>query len=390
MKLLLAVHDIGTRGGMEVQLAHLAEGLAAAGHQVRLVSVRSFADTDQEPASRLHDSAVQLAHLGATGRWSKVASLGRLRRLAQRSDVVHCTGWDASLWGRLAAILARRPVIVSEHSPGRQYQVSPAGAPRGGWIASHNRALDRFTAVTVMCAEWQRDMLEREGVARRKLICIPNGVPVNELRKRARIGTTRAQLGIPTDAKVLAQVARFVPQKRQLLALETTARLRRVLGDVRIVFAGEGPELATVRHAAEARGADWAIFLGRHDNIPSVFALSDLAILPSAGEAMPMAIIEAIAVGVPVIATAVGEVGHVLDRTGAGIHVPAADEEAFYLACRRVLSDEAVHSRLASSALAASAQIDAATMVKRYERVFDGVLRGVDPAALASLAEGTG
>ena len=345
LKLLMVVHDVHARGGMEVQLSHLAAGLAASGHDIRLASIRSRTGAEAPG----FDRRVKIAHLGAVGRRGKVGSLPRLARLARACDAVHCTGWDASLWGRLAAIAARRPVVVTEHSGGREHQVSPSGAARGPWIARHNRVLDRFTAATIVCAEWQRAMLMGEGVAARKLICIPNGVPVRTLRNRAEQGLTRAQLGIPSAAKVLVHVARFVPLKRQLLALETTARLRDDLGDVRIVFAGGGPELDRVRRAAESLRADWAIFLGEHDNVPSIFALADLAVLPSLGEAMPMVVIESIAVGTPVVASDVGDVGGFLERTGTGIHFAVDDQDAFYRACRLVLADPAERERLVAA-----------------------------------------
>jgi glycosyltransferase involved in cell wall biosynthesis len=383
MSVLLVVHNIHIRGGMEVQVAHLADGLAASGHRVRLASIRSTAGGPAPPLDR----RVEVIHLGAHGRLAGIASLRRLARLARTSDLVHCTGWDASLWGRLSAIMARRPVVVSEHSPGREHQVSSTGTPRGRWIGWHNRLLDRYTDVTIICAEWQRAMLQREGVAARKLICVPNGVPVEALRDRVRVGATREQLEIPAGAKVVVLCARFVPQKRQLLALETTARLREELGDIRIVFAGEGPELGRVREAADARGADWATFVGRHENVPSLFALADLAVLPSWGEAMPMAIVEAIAVGTPVVATEVGDVGRLLERTGAGIPVPVDDADAFYRSCRQVLADAAVRERLATAALGAADQIDALTMVRRYERIFDAVVcDAIDPVELSRVA----
>jgi glycosyltransferase involved in cell wall biosynthesis len=185
---------------------------------------------------------------------------------------------------------------------------------------------------------------------------------------------TRITLGIPPTAKVLVHVARFATQKRQILSLETTARLREALGDVRIVFAGNGPQISHVREAAREQGADWAIFLGEHDNVPSLFALSDLAILPSSGEAMPMAIVEAIAIGVPVVATEVGDVSQILKRTGAGICVPVHDAQAFYHSCREVLADATLYKRLAAAAADAAEQIDADAMAERYERVFEAVL----------------
>jgi glycosyltransferase involved in cell wall biosynthesis len=374
LKLLLVVHSIDVRAGMEVQVAHLAGGLVESGHQVCLASIGTREDLQGPRPGPPVDSRVRVVHLGAGSRGEKVAAVRRLARLARASDLVHCTGWDASLWGRLAAIAAQRPVIVAEHTPGRDHQVSSAGAPRQRLIALHNRVLDPFTAHTVICAEWQRGLMRSEGVAARKLVHVPNGVPVAELRERAHADLDRAALGIPESAKLIAHVARFAPQKRQLLALETTARLRESLGDVRIVFAGEGGELERVRAVANERGADWAIFLGRHPNPPAVFGLADLAVLPSSGEALPMVVLEAIAVGTPMVATDVGDVGTVLRSTGAGIAVPVDDPEAFFRACADVLRDDDLRRRLGAAAQDAGADIDAATMVGRYERIFRSVL----------------
>jgi len=373
-RLLLVISNLNTLGGMEAQVAHLAGGLARAGHRVKLVSIRSR-ERAQTGGPEV-DPSVQVVHLGAAGREGQLLALRRLVRLARSAELVHTTGWDASLWGRVAGILAGRPVVMAEHTPGREHQVSPSGAPRGPYIALHNRLLDPFTAATVICAEWQRELLRGEGVAPAKMTYIPNGVPVDLLRRQAGEGLTRAALGIPDEAKVVAHVARFTPQKRQGLTLITVARLREELGDVRAVFAGSGPELERVQAQAADMAADWALFLGRQENVASVFALADLAVLPSSGEAMPMSIIEAIGVGVPIVATDVGDVGRLLERTGAGLHVPADDADAFRRACRDVLADPGLRARLAGAADAARAEVDAGTMVQRYERLFDALLTG--------------
>jgi len=370
-RLLLVVNNINGLGGMEVQLTYLAGGLARLGHHVRLVSIRTR-DGQQGPPV---DDTVEVVHLGASSRNDQPRATAQLFAHARWSDLVHCTGWDASLWGRLAAIAARRPVVVAEHSAGREHQISGSGAPRGQWIARHNRVLDPFTAVTVVCANWQRSVLEGEGVDRRKIAYIPNGVPVARLRDRARHGLTRSDLGIPADAPVLAHVARFRPQKRQQLTLETAEALRATHADLHIVFAGDGPDLEAVRSRAAEMGAGWAHFLGRQDNVPAILRLADAVVLPSVGEAMPMVILEAIAVGVPVVATAVGDVATILERTGAGVHVPPEDTDGFKAACRTLLGDPELRAGLAAAAERARTEIDAATMATRYADLFDVVLR---------------
>jgi len=165
LRVMLVVHDITAVGGMEVQLAYLATGLAEAGHTVRLVSVRSSRRDDRPDL--LLDPRVEVMHLGAVSRLARLGAVPRMAAVARATDVVQCTGWDSTLWGRLAALLARRPVIVADHAGSRQHQRSAKGAPRGRWIALHNRILDRFTATTVICAErrGQRDRTEGAGLS---------------------------------------------------------------------------------------------------------------------------------------------------------------------------------------------------------------------------------
>ncbi len=89
-----------------------------------------------------------------------------------------------------------------------------------------------------------------------------------------------------------------------------------------------------------------------------------------------MAVLEAIAVGVPMVATDVGDVGEVLWTTGAGLVVPPFDDDAFYNACHRVLADDALLSHLAAGAEASRGSIDAAVMVARYDDLIRRLVAG--------------
>lgn len=388
MRLLLLIHDVSVLGGMEIQLVNLANGLAHAGHDVRLVSIRSSRDASRTARELGLRPDVVLLHLGARGRTARATTVGTLARMARRSDVVHCTGWDTSLWGRLAAIAARRPVVVADHAGSRAYQRSSTGASRAGWIALHNRLLDPFTSSTVICAERQREQLLVEGVRDDKIAVIFNGVPVEEMETQARLGFTRASLKIPSDAKVIAHVASFRSMKRQALTLETVAKLRAALDeDVRVVFAGTGPQEERVEALARKMGADWATFLGPQRNVASVFRVADLTVLPSSAEAMPMVILESITMGVPVVASDVGDVASMLESTSAGLCFDPDDHDAFFETARRVLTDGSLHQALAESALAARAEIDAATMVSRYVDVFRRATERQAPAGGDTTAE---
>jgi glycosyltransferase involved in cell wall biosynthesis len=368
---ILLVTNVFGWAGAERQLEHLAAGLARSGHEVFLLAIGGrYVDL-----AELEAAGVRVVALGAAGRLGKLRALGTIARHARRAEVVHCTGWDATLWGRLAAILARRPAVITEHSPGRRSQVdSSDGAAGVGTIALHNRLLDRFTYATVTVGAWQRQMLEAEGVRPASIVHIPNGVPIAALRERAAAGPDRASLGISADALLVAQVARFAPQKRQRATLLALADVRERRGDVELVFVGGGEDEDAVRAEAERIGAGWVRFLGFRDDVAGILRLADLSVLPSSAEGLPMSLIETVAVGTPIVATAVGDVGWFLATTGAGIAVEPGDDAAFTAACERVLGDPELRGELAAAAAAGAGAFDSATMVERYEEVFEAAI----------------
>lgn len=371
--------------GAETQLAHLAVDLKAAGHSVRLLVLGGrTAETEA-----LDAAGVETVALGRDRPATKLAGLPTVVRHARWAEVVHCTGWDGTLWGRLGGIAARRPVLFTEHTPGRDLQITPDGVSRQRAIAAHNRILDRFTYAAIVVGAWQKDLLISEGVRPGSIVHIPNGVPTATLRKEAAAGPRRADLGIPDEARVIVQIARFSPQKGQSVALAAAAALREKLGDVRLLFVGEGEGEPRVRAEVAALGAeDWVSFLGRRDDVPGLFGLADLAVLPSTGEGLPMSLIEAIAIGTPVVATDVGDVGWLLERSGGGIAVPVGDDAAFERACAEVLGDPAVHASLVAAGAAGVGEFDAKLMTRRYEFVFDAAIAGAPVPTVLPSASG--
>ena len=378
-QLLFLVYYIGA-GGMETQLLHLAHGLASRGDDVTIACFDRWIDT-----AWVEEAGVRIVELRPRGRLERMAfATTRLARLARQYDLVHCTGWDASLWGRWAGVVARRPTLMTEHSPGRETQMSnTSGRSRARLIAVHNRLLDPFTYATVAVAGPQLEMLRAEGVSDDKLLVIPNGVPLEPVRAAAASPPARASLGVPEDATVIAHVARFEPQKRQRLTYETVARLRERTGhDLHVLFVGRGDDLkADLERQAARDGASWAHFLGVRDDVAALLGMADLAVLPSSAEALPMVMIEAMAAGTAQVATDVGDVGEVLRRTGAGLVVAPEDIAGFEDACLRALTEPGLADRLAQAGLDASSEFGCDLMVDRYSALFDAALHRHAPVS---------
>jgi glycosyltransferase involved in cell wall biosynthesis len=373
-RILMVTPTIG-RAGAEQQLVHLAIGLARRGDEP-IIACLLDPRRDVRPLLEL---GIRVLSLHRHRPASRVLAIPALIRLARGADVVYCAIWDASLWGRLAALLARRPVVVTEHTPGREFEGSGTGAARARWIALHNRLLGRVTYATAACGQWQPPVLEGEGVPRDRIVYIPNGIPYDEVRAASENGPSRGDLGLPDDALVVLHAARFNPLKNQGFTLAAVQRLRASLGDVRVLFAGDGPERPEIERRSAALGADWAAFLGSRDDVPALMRLADLVVLPSLGEGMPITVLEAIAIGTPIVATDVGDLGRVVSATGTGKVVPPGDLDAFTAACRAVLTGP---KRRHGGRTVAPRDFDATVMVERYAALFDGAVAGTPPRAL--------
>jgi glycosyltransferase involved in cell wall biosynthesis len=199
-----------------------------------------------------------------------------LSRLVGEVDLVHCAIWDASLLARVVALARRRPVTVADHSTDRALQVSEAGRPCARWIALHHRALSPFHFATIVCAATQRPPLLREGVASERIVHIANGVPLEDLRRAARVAVTRERLGNPGPR--LCGAARRAPCARPQPARNSgrSATLRRTLCDVHAVFVGDGPDRSAPKRAEElgARTGHTSLAPGRTSRRSSPWLIS--------------------------------------------------------------------------------------------------------------------
>ena len=284
---------------------------------------------------------------------------------------MHCTGWDPSFWGRIAAILARRPVIVADHATDRSSQISSKGAAAVKLDRTAQRLLDRFTFATVACATSQFDVLIGEGVDPEKIVHIPNGIPVDETLQAAAGGPTREELGLAQGVPVAMQVGLFREEKNQLGAVEAFARIREKVGDAQLVFVGDGPTRPRVeRRVEELDGGEWTHFLGLRSDVPALLALSDLMLLPSIADAMPVVVLEAMALGVPIVATDVGDVRKLLSE-GAGVCVAADDTQLFANACVELLTNPDERAAMAAAGRRTVRAFDASELTRRYAALFE-------------------
>ncbi len=320
------------RGGAETMAVALGDRLAGRGHDVRWTLLR-------EPGvlGANLDPRLDLRSGLAPGKrpWSGVPALRA--RLAGADALYALDHQNAAVLAAVAAPLAgvkRRTVAI--HTTGRW-----GGRP--SLDRPFRTALRAYHAVLALSSAHARYLIEREGVAAAKVRVVPNGIDLDRFRDPPCPEAARAALDLPPGAAVLGSVAMLRPEKNLESLLDAAARLRAAGRAVIVVLVGEGPEReALERRAARDDLAGAVRFLGLRDDVPALLPAFDLFVLPShpAVETQPVAALEAMAAGVPVVATRVGDLEALLEGGGAGALVPPGDPAALTEALAALLDSE--------------------------------------------------
>jgi glycosyltransferase involved in cell wall biosynthesis len=284
---------------------------------------------------------------------------------AMRPDLVHVhagIGWEGHALTRAAAE-AGRPVVRTEHLPWLITDPDQVAA-----YAAAAGADDAFVAVSIASKRSWAPVLARIAPGAR-VSAIPNGVdPPAVLRDRAE---TRAALGVAADAPLLLCVGRFTPQKDQ----RSLVRAARAVDGIRLVLAGDGPLRAACE--AEAEGAEGIRFVGQRDDVGDLMAAADLLVLPSRFEGLPLVVLEAMALGLPVVAT---RVESVLEALGQGHPWLAEPGDPESLAAAIAVALAAPRAPVAAAARRRFTQrFTAARMTAETASLFRSVLRARSP-----------
>ena len=289
------------------------------------------------------------------------AGIGRLavRMRALRLDVVHTHMYTASLYGVIAARLAGVPVVVtSEHGE------NPWKTGRQRWLERRviSPLADARFCVSPQILARRRDV---DGVPAGKLHLMVNGTPLPELAVPERGDTT----------PVIGAVGRCIPAKDFPRLLEAVAEVRARGAGLKVVILGDGPEAPVLRRKVGDLGLEGVVELpGTLLDVDTWYRRFDVYVSSSIREGQPMALLEAMAYGLPIVSTDVGAVKATLGDGGSGLIVPPGDTTALANALERLVRDKDLRRVMG---IAARRRVEAEYSVQRVADQLTGFYRDV-------------
>lgn len=369
-------------GGAERVMAGLASELAARGFSVTLLTARWQRGWPAEftfgsvPVVRLPNPPVRfwgtVRYVQALARW--------LRRNRPRYDLVYVSMLKHDAYAAVTAVGDRVPVVLRAEGAGRSGDcVWQLDALCGRRIK--HRAM-RAAAFVGPSRAIERE-LQAAGYARPRIHYLPNGVAIPPPRDRAARRDARAalasvqpMLNIPEAAPLAVYTGRLHPAKGLGELVEAWDAVRADWPAARLCVAGEGPLRDTLQDQINARNLGGHILLaGTFDSVDELLAAADLFVLPSHEEGMSLALLEAMAAGLPIVATDIPGNRELAADGQHALLVPPGDAEALADAMARLLGNGSLAAQLAAAARGRVAEeFSLATCVDRHVALFEDLV----------------
>ena len=306
--------------------------------------------------------------------------------------------FDLSVIPALRQIVERRaPDIVLTHHVKSHFLMRCSRLwQRTPWIAFHHgytqtlfrerfyNRLDRLSLpsahrVVTVCRAFARDLMMRAGVTLEQISVLHNSIRAEEPRASAEEARAlRARLGIGDDERMLLAIGRLSSEKAHIDLIHAFRYLleSQMASNARLVIVGDGPERGRLEGAARSSGVSERVyFTGQLNDVRAFYTAADMLVLPSHSEGSPYVLLEAMAAGLPVVATMVGGVPEMVEDQESALLVPARNPQAMASAISRLLKDAGLARKLTINATALVAtRYSPETYVRSLIEIYLGII----------------
>jgi glycosyltransferase involved in cell wall biosynthesis len=365
---ILHLIDTGGPGGAETVFLELVRGLPAYGWE----SVPVVPEVDWL-AGALRGAGFESECVAATGRFD-VGYARRLRRMIreQRIALVQTHLLGTSVYATIACLGTRIPVVSTFHG-------HPDISRSDRLARVKARLLSRSRNRVVCVSASLREHFEKSVPFPRGSEVIPNGIDTATFVP-GRDGRVRAELGVPPASPLLGAVGNIRAPKDYTTLLEAFAVVHQVVPESRLVIVGQGsgPLLEELERRRAALGLDGACtFAGFRSDVADVLRALDVFVLSSSDEGFSLATVQAMATGLPVVATKCGGPEQIVGASGAAVLVPPRDPRSLAGAVLRVLEDSSLARHLGEAGRARAVEaFSLQRMVGRYSELYERCLSG--------------
>jgi glycosyltransferase involved in cell wall biosynthesis len=368
---LTVVLDLTWVGGVEVLLLNLFKNFDPSVVRPRLICLKEAGPL----AAEFEAAGFEVEVLHRTGRFD-LETLPRLVRNLRRSqtDVVLVPHHHRAslLLGRVAARLARVPVNVLAAHDMDLTSVGRRVLPR--WAVATLRMSDALVLLTPAQGRYlhEEEQVGRGYFSTLREVVVPNGVELRNPPTEPDRAAARAELDVGPHDFVIGIVARLSRQKAHEVLFAATATLSRTHPDIRVLVIGGGPREQELRELSASLGIDGVTrFLGIRDDVERLLPGLDVSCLSSVHEGVPIAVIESMAAGLPVVATDCGSLRDLVTDSENGFLVPVGDHAALAERLRLLADDPELRKRLgAAGRLRCEREFQIEGTARNYERLF--------------------
>lgn len=311
--------------------------------------------------------------------------LGALRVLTEKvkaatRPILHAHDVRSDFVCLLVGRMTGTPVVVSNHAwHAVGFKRSLFEALRGFWL--------RFADVVVnVSADTHRETVRR-GVPEERSRTIYSGLDLTPYRDPLPRAEAKARLGSASDEIVIGNVARMWPEKAIHTLIEAAARLCPKYPKLRILLVGDGVLEPDLREDVRRRGLEDRVrFLGFRKDLVEVMSAFDIFALPSSAEGTPMVIYSAMALGLPIVASACNGVREVVEHERTGLLITPADPDELTASLDRILSDPALGQALGAAAKTAMEErYSAEQAIRSLETLYEDLIEHRGAGARRSL-----
>jgi len=289
--------------------------------------------------------------------------------LRGKYDILHCHLVAANIIAKPLGWLCRVPVLLNHDHTNDDYRATQR--VRLALDTHSNRLATHLIAVSESCRTF---LINRERVSADKITLVQNAI---DLQRFSASGGSRVEarksLGLPEDGPLVVGVGRLNPQKNFSLFIRVAVEVLKCHPQTHFVLVGEGPEEGLLRRLAGEYGmGDRLHFLGYVPDTRGIYRAADVLLMPSLFEGLPMTLLEAMAMRVPVVASALDGIAEVVEDGRDGFLVPSGDARGFCERVCRVIGDPSLATALGRAAAEKiSSQFSSERMCREVERIYD-------------------